>query len=62
MKNELLHSKIAQIKRGLYSECKIIVRPSGTEDLLRVTLMSKNEKDVNLYLNELTNLIKEISK
>ena len=62
MKSEMLHSKITEIKRCLNSECKIIVRPSGTEDLLRVTLMSRNEEDVNFHLSELTNLIKEISK
>lgn len=40
--NNKLFERIEEIKRELNNDCKIIVRVSGTEDLIRVTVMAKN--------------------
>lgn len=60
IKNEILINKIDKIKNKFNQECKVIVRLSGTENLVRVTLMGKEEKKVNFYINELVEFIKEI--
>ena len=60
IKNEMLINKIDKIKNKFNQECKVIVRLSGTENLVRVTLMGKEEKKVNFYINELVEFIKEI--
>ena len=60
IKNEMLINKIDKIKNKINQECKVIVRLSGTENLVRVTLMGKEEKKVNFYINELVDFIKEI--
>lgn len=60
IKNEMLINKIDKIKNKFNQECKVIVRLSGTENLVRVTLMGKDEKKVNFYINELVEFIKEI--
>lgn len=57
--NEKLDDKIKEIEEIFNQDCKVIVRPSGTEDLVRVTLMGQDNK-VNLYIDELTEFIKEI--
>lgn len=60
IKNEMLINKIDKIKNKFNQECKVIVRLSGTENLVRVTIMGKEEKKVNFYINELVEFIKEI--
>ncbi len=61
IKNNLLISKINTIKSYLNNDCKIIVRPSGTEDLLRVFIMAKTKELVNKYSLELLDLINKIN-
>ena len=56
----MLINKIDKIKNKFNQECKVIVRLSGTENLVRVTIMGKEEKKVNFYINELVEFIKEI--
>lgn len=62
IKNEMLINKIDKIKNKFNQECKVIVRLSGTENLVRVTLMGKDEQKVNFYINELVEFIKEIGQ
>lgn len=59
VQNIKLINKIEYIKEELNNDCKIIVRPSGTEDLLRVTLITIS-KENGKYFNELIELIKEL--
>jgi phosphoglucosamine mutase len=48
----------------MYSDnCRIYIRPSGTEPLMRVLIEAKNQEKVNSLSNEITNkLISEIKK
>lgn len=55
---EALHNRINNIKKHLKNDCKIIVRPSGTEDCIRVLVMAKNKEDVIKYQKEIIDLIK----
>lgn len=57
--NKKIFDRIAEIKYELNNDCKIIVRASGTEDLIRVTVMAKTKELVNKYSNELTKMVEE---
>ncbi len=58
--NEKLLKRINEIKNELDNDCKIIVRASGTEELIRVSVMAKSNELVEKYSTELVNLVKEI--
>ena len=60
LNNKDLFNRIEDIKKELNNDCKIIVRPSGTEDLIRVSVMTKSNDLVERYSNELVNIIKSI--
>ena len=60
LQNIELMNRIEEIKEELNQDCKIIVRASGTEDVIRVTVMARKEELVNQYLNELLTMIKNI--
>lgn len=58
LQNTYLFNRIEEIKKELNNDCKIIVRASGTEDLIRVSVMAKSNDLVEKYSNELVNMIK----
>lgn len=60
--NKELISKINTIKNTLNNDCKIIVRPSGTEDLVRLLIMAKTKELVDKYSLELLNTISKINE
>ncbi len=49
MNNDKLFNRIEEIRKELNNDCKIIVRASGTEDLIRVTVMAKTDELVKKY-------------
>ena len=59
MNNDKLFNRIEEIKKELNNDCKIIVRASGTEDLIRVTVMAKTNDLVKKYSDELVSIVKE---
>lgn len=60
MESTLLKKRIEEIKLELNQDCKIIVRPSGTEELIRITVMAKDEEKVQKYTEELKNMVEDI--
>lgn len=52
-----LLNQIADIKEELNNDCKIIVRPSGTEDCIRVSVMAKTKELVNHYKERIIQMI-----
>ena len=60
LNNKSLFNRIEEIKKELNNDCKIIVRASGTEDLIRVSVMAKDNNLVNKYSNELVNIVNNI--
>jgi len=60
LNNQKLFDTVEEIKKELKNDCKIIIRSSGTEDLIRVSVMAQNEADVLKYSECLVNLVKSI--
>jgi len=60
LNNKELFNKIEDIKKELNNDCKIIVRASGTEDLIRVSVMAKDSNIVNKYSDYLVNMVNAI--
>ena len=58
--NKNLFNRIEEIKKELNNDCKIIVRASGTEDLIRVSVMAKSLDLVNRYSDELVGIVNSI--
>lgn len=54
---EELNEYIKITKRKLNNDCKIIIRPSGTEDLLRIFVMAKSSHDVNEIMENILSFI-----
>ena len=59
LENKGLYERIEKIKEELNGDCKIIVRPSGTEEVIRVSVMARSKELVNKYVEELVHLVKE---
>lgn len=55
-----LQKEIETIKEELHQDCKIIVRPSGTEDFIRLSVMAKTKELVEIYRNKLITLIRSL--
>ncbi|MGM9971063.1 MAG: phosphoglucosamine mutase [Anaeroplasmataceae bacterium] len=57
LSNEALLLKIEEIKKN-DNDCKVIIRSSGTEDLIRLLVMAKTDYLVKKYTSELIDFIK----
>ncbi|MDE6241143.1 MAG: hypothetical protein K2M08_01845 [Anaeroplasmataceae bacterium] len=55
-----LQKEIETIKEELHHDCKIIVRPSGTEDFIRLSVMAKTKELVEKYRNKLLSFIQSL--
>lgn len=55
-----LQKEIESIKEELHQDCKIIVRPSGTEDFIRLSVMAKTKELVEQYKLKLMQFIKSL--
>ncbi len=60
LNNKYLFERVEKIKKELNNDAKIIIRASGTEDLIRVSVMAKDNKIVEKYSDELVDLVKNI--
>lgn len=54
--------KIQEMKKEMADEGRVLIRPSGTEPLVRVMIEGKDEDRINTMANELADLIKEKCK
>lgn len=54
---DVVKNRIKEIKSELGEDSKVFIRPSGTEDLLRITVSAKDIDLVNKYTEELKDLI-----
>lgn len=50
---------ITIFKKELSNEGRILLRPSGTEELIRIMVEAKTEELTNLYCEKLEKIIRE---
>ncbi len=53
---------IEEVKAKLGSNGKVLVRASGTEPLIRVTISCELKSDVDKYVNLIVGVIKEVKE
>ena len=61
MQDERLQAKIKDVETHLANSGRVLVRPSGTESLIRVMIEAETEELCNKYASELVEVIKEIT-
>ncbi|MBS6063796.1 phosphoglucosamine mutase [Criibacterium bergeronii] len=57
-----ISEKIKEIENQLGESGRVLIRPSGTEPLIRVMIEGENEDDIGVMANDLANLIGEHCK
>ena len=61
--NEKIKDEINNIENTLKEDGRVLVRPSGTENLIRVMIEGKDKDTINKYCKELASFIeKELNK
>ena len=61
--NEKIKDEINNIENTLKEDGRVLVRPSGTENLIRVMIEGKDIDTINKYCKELASFIeKELNK
>ena len=60
MNNILLFNRRSEIEKLLGEFSKVIIRPSGTENLIRLSIITFDYKNADKYINELKNMIENI--
>lgn len=59
LENQVLLEEVEKVERLLGDEGRVLVRPSGTEPLVRVMVEAKNEELCELYVQQISNVIIE---
>lgn len=59
LEDEIIKNKIDEIERYFHGNGRVLIRPSGTEPLVRVMIEGKNQEELNQYAKELADLIEE---
>ncbi len=60
LNNKALFDRVDEIKKELSNDCKIIIRASGTEDLIRVSVMARTKDLVDKFSDELVSMVNNI--
>lgn len=59
MEDDLIKNKIEEIEEHFNSKGRVLIRPSGTEPLVRVMIEGENQEEINTYASQLAALIEE---
>jgi phosphoglucosamine mutase len=62
MKDEIIVSEIEKMEKALEGRGRVLIRPSGTEPLVRVMLEGENQSEIDEMAHSLAKLIEERSK
>ena len=57
LRNSEVLKKIKSLQNDIGSNGRILLRPSGTEPLIRVMVESKDKKLINLYIDEIKSIL-----
>jgi phosphoglucosamine mutase len=58
--NDKFWSEVTYIESKLKEKGRVLIRPSGTEPLIRIMVESENEKDSEDYANRLADLASKL--
>lgn len=61
-KDDIILHEIDKIEKALDGKGRVLIRPSGTEPLVRVMLEGENQEEINIMAHELAELIQVRSK
>ncbi len=56
--NTIISSKVAEVEAHLGNTGRVLVRPSGTENLIRVMIEGKDPKEIETLANDIASVIK----
>lgn len=59
IEDEVIKNKIEEIEQHFQGKGRVLIRPSGTEPLVRVMIEGENQEELDRYANELAELIEE---
>nr|WP_312580158.1 phosphoglucosamine mutase [Sedimentibacter sp.] len=59
LEDEVIKNKINEIENYFHGTGRVLIRPSGTEPLVRVMIEGQNQEELNKYAKELAVLIEE---
>ncbi|SHH96501.1 phosphoglucosamine mutase [Sporanaerobacter acetigenes] len=59
LEDETIKNEIEKIEERFHGEGRVVIRPSGTEPLVRVMIEAKDEKEILNVATDLANLIEE---
>lgn len=62
IKDEEIAEEIRKIEAAMNGRGRVLIRPSGTEPLVRVMLEGENQNEIDKYAHELVKLIEEKAK
>lgn len=57
--DDVIVKRIEEVEKVMAGQGRVLIRPSGTEPLVRVMLEGKNQNELNSYASELVALIEE---
>ncbi|NLJ59083.1 MAG: phosphoglucosamine mutase [Tissierellia bacterium] len=57
--DEVIKEKIEKIEKHFANKGRVVIRPSGTEPLVRVMIEGENLEEINTYAKELANLVEQ---
>ncbi|NYB75161.1 phosphoglucosamine mutase [Sedimentibacter hydroxybenzoicus DSM 7310] len=57
--DEIIKNKIQEIENHFSGKGRVLIRPSGTEPMVRVMIEGENQAELDMYANELAKLIEE---
>ena len=59
LEDEDIKNKIEEIEKHFDKKGRVLIRPSGTEPLVRVMIEGENQEEINQYATELSKLIEQ---
>ena len=62
MENQRVQGEVKMIERALGQNGRIILRPSGTEPVLRIMVEAKGKGECREYIDRMVNVIREAER